>query len=210
MVQADKGEGVLLRTLKGFMANNGLSTEARMAQVAEGELPPDELKNDLKLQLARLVSTGADSSQVEAAKELIQSVSGHQLLNVQTQNSGFFIIPLVVAYHQRIDEWRMTVVEEEAEGERWFRLTLLSSPPGIGTIRIDLSYAERSKHLDMLFWVEREDSKRLLDQALPLLKEEFVESKVNLTRVEVGISKHLSKDDLPIEIGRPCLLQTKA
>jgi len=49
-----------------------------------------------------------------------------------------------------------------------------------------------------------------VEKALPLLKEEFVESKVNLTRIEVGVSKGLSKEDLPIEVKRPFLLQTKA
>ncbi len=210
LVKADKGEGVLLRTLKGFLANCGLSTEARMAKVVEGELPPDELKNDLKLQLARFISTGGEKAQLDAAKELMQSINGHQLLNVQTHDSGFLVIPLVVAYHNRVDEWRMTVSEEEAEGERWFRITLLSSPPGIGTIRIDLSYAQKARRLDMLFWVEKEESKEVVEKALPLLKEEFVESKVNLTRIEVGVSKGLSKEDLPIEVKRPFLLQTKA
>ena len=210
LIQADKGEGMLLRTLVEFMQHNGLSTEARMARVLEGELPPEELQNDLKLQLAQMIAHGGEESQVAAAKELMQSIGGHQLLNVQTNQSGFFIIPLVVAYHQRIDEWRMTVSEDEAEGERWFRLTLLSSPPGIGTIRIDLSYAQGSRRLDMLFWVEQEESKELVERALPLLKEDFTESKVNLTRVEVGVSKQLAKEDLPIEVKRPYLLQMKA
>ncbi len=209
IVQADKGEGVLARTLANFISNNGLSTEARMAQMLEGELPPEELKNDLKLQLAQLIAKGGESSHIEAAKELMQSINGHQLLNVQTQNSGFFIIPLVVAYHQRIDEWRMTIAEEEGKGEKWFRITLLSSPPKLGTIRIDLSYEERSKRLDMLFWVEREETKELVEHAMPMLKEEFSGSKVNLTRVEVGISQDLSKEDLPIEVKRPHLLQMR-
>ncbi len=209
LIQADKGESMLFRTLVEFMQNNGLSTEARMARVVEGELPPEELQRDLKLQLAQLIARGGDESQMAAAKELMQSIGGHQLLNVQTHQSGFFIVPLVVAYHQRIDEWRMTVSEDEAEGERWFRLTLLSSPPGIGTIRIDLSYAQRSKRLDMLFWVEQEGSKELVERALPLLKDEFAESRVNLTRVEVGVSKQLSQENLPIDVKRPYLLQTR-
>jgi hypothetical protein len=209
-IQADKGERVLMRTLANFLSNNGLSTEARMAKVVEGDLPPDELKNDLKLQLAQLISKGGEGAHIEAAKELMQSINGHQLLNVQTQNSGFFIIPLVVAYHQRIDQWRMTMAEEEKEGERWFRITLLSSPPHLGTIRIDLGYEELSKRLDLLFWVEREEIKELVEHALPILKEEFTDSKVNLTKVEVGVSKGLSREDLPIEVKGPHLLQMRA